>query len=116
HLGNVAHRDGRLLFFDWTDAAVGHPFLDMVSIFDEKDETLRAQLRDEYLVQWQEYSSLESLRHAWHLAERLSALYQAVTFQYILGNVDEVTRSRIRNVIPSYVRWALAAELNSAAN
>ena len=116
HLGNVAHRDGRLLFFDWTDAAVGHPFLDMVSIFDEKDETLRAQLRDEYLVQWQEYSSLENLQHAWRLAERLSALYQAVTFQYILGNLDEVTRKGFRNVIPSYVRWALAAELNSAAN
>ena len=29
HLANVARRDGEYLFFDWTDACVTHPFLDL---------------------------------------------------------------------------------------
>jgi hypothetical protein len=107
HLGNVARRNGQLLFFDWTDAGVGHPFLDVVSIFDEKDKALRARLQDEYLAQWRDYASPEQLKRAWHLAERLSALHQAVTFQYILGSLDDVTRKGFNNVIPTYVRWAL---------
>ena len=32
HLSNVARRPGGYLFFDWTDACVAHPFLDLATI------------------------------------------------------------------------------------
>ena len=32
HLGNVAHHDGLLTVFDWSDASVGHPFVDLVTL------------------------------------------------------------------------------------
>ncbi|MBI1880332.1 MAG: phosphotransferase [Chloroflexi bacterium] len=30
HTGNVALVEGKLLFFDWTDACVTHPFFDVM--------------------------------------------------------------------------------------
>jgi hypothetical protein len=61
HLGNVALRDGKYLFFDWTDACITHPFFDLLSIFDDEDRTEEAVLRDEYLRVWEGSTSRELL-------------------------------------------------------
>ncbi len=106
HLGNVAHHSGRLIFFDWTDACVAHPFLDMISIFNEKDVQLRDFLRDTYLGYWSQYAAPHELLEAWTLAERLAALHQAVTFHAILSNLEETPRKAFGDVLPHYVRLA----------
>ncbi|MFI6812032.1 phosphotransferase [Nonomuraea sp. NPDC050328] len=51
HLGNVATAGERYLFFDWTDAAVGHPFLDLISLYWQHSE----DVRDAYLSRWTAY-------------------------------------------------------------
>lgn len=107
HLGNAAYENGRMLFFDWTDACIAHPFLDMISIFDEKDEAVQHQLRDAYLALWTDYGSMAQLRQAWALAERLSALHQAVSYQFIMPNLEETPRKAFGNVIPHFVRRAM---------
>jgi hypothetical protein len=107
HLGNVARRNGRLLFFDWTDASVAHPFLDMISIFNERDEVLRSRLRDHYLALWGDYGPPAQLRRAWTLAEPLFALHQAVSYQSILRHLEEPSRQGFGDVLPHYVRRAL---------
>ena len=46
HLGNVALRDGGYLFFDWTDACIGFPFLDLFEIyFADGDAAAQTRLR-----------------------------------------------------------------------
>lgn len=45
HAGNVVLREDRITFFDWTDAAISHPFVDMIHIFQEKDDEKRAVLQ-----------------------------------------------------------------------
>src|SRR5215216_5810441 len=59
HLSNVARGPKGYLFFDWTDACVAHPFLDLAKIrrgtgfTDATDEAeLRERLRDAYLPAW----------------------------------------------------------------
>lgn len=80
HPGNVGVRDGRALAFDWTDAAVSHPFLDLVT-FVEKRSPISAdpKLKDAYLAEWDEYASPADLRRALALAEELGALHQVMT-------------------------------------
>lgn len=107
HLDNVASPNGRMLFFDWTDACIAHPFLDMMVIFEEPDEVKRAQLRDVYLEQWTVYEPMEPLLEAWGLAESLWALHQAVSYQTIMANLEEVPKMGFRNVIPAYLREVL---------
>ena len=108
HLGNVAHHAGKMLFFDWTDACIAHPFLDMISIFDEKDEALRARLRDEYLSLWTDFASPQRLDDAFMLAERLAALHQAVSYQSIMAHLEETPKKAFGDVVPHYVRRVLA--------
>jgi aminoglycoside phosphotransferase (APT) family kinase protein len=56
HLGNVAKGPGGPLIFDWTDACVAHPFLDLATIrrgtgeVDVAEAELRARLRAAYLA------------------------------------------------------------------
>jgi hypothetical protein len=37
HAGNIGLRGGRSVFFDWTDACVAQPFLDLVTFLDESE-------------------------------------------------------------------------------
>lgn len=41
HFGNVARSNGNLIFYDWTDACIAHPFMDMLPIFNESDLVLQ---------------------------------------------------------------------------
>jgi Ser/Thr protein kinase RdoA (MazF antagonist) len=41
HVGNVALVNDQIQFFDWTDAAVSHPFFDIFDIFTVKDPPAR---------------------------------------------------------------------------
>lgn len=107
HPGNIATPNGQMLFFDWTDACITHPFLDMMIIFEEEDETKRNQLRDIYLEPWTTFEPKARLLEAWRLAEPLWSLHQAISYQTILANLEPVSRSGFRNVIPAYLRMVL---------
>ena len=84
HLSNVAKGPAGYLFFDWTDACVAHPFLDMITVFHEKD----GALRDAYLAEWTRFEPPDRLRRAWELAEPLGALHHAVGYRSIVANLD----------------------------
>ena len=88
HLSNVAKGPAGYLFFDWTDACVAHPFLDMIMVFHEKDGALRDRLRDAYLAEWTRFEPPDRLRRAWELAEPLGALHHAVSYRSIVANLD----------------------------
>jgi hypothetical protein len=88
HLSNVAKGPAGYLFFDWTDACVAHPFLDMITVFHEEDGALRDRLRDAYLAEWTRFEPPDRLRRAWELAEPLGALHHAVSYRSIVANLD----------------------------
>lgn len=109
HLGNVASRDGTLTFFDWTDASVSHPFVDMVVIFGERDEASRARLRDAYLTIWTGFAPMERLRELWSLAAVVHALHHAVSYGVMLEHIEERARGEVERAVPAYLGRALRA-------
>lgn len=92
HMSNIArrtdHAGEHFVFFDWSDACVAHPFLDMIAILHEKEPTLQSRLRDAYLAVWTPYEPMERLLELWQLAYPLCALHQAVSYRYIACHVE----------------------------
>jgi hypothetical protein len=115
HLSNVAHGPRGYLFFDWTDACVAHPFVDMISIFHEKDGTLRDRLRDAYLAEWTRFEPPARLLRAWRLAEPLGALHHAVSYRSIVANLEPPIDLHMMQSTAYWLRKVLAGLLRQAA-
>jgi hypothetical protein len=107
HLNNVAANAGRQQFFDWSDACVSHPFFDLISVFDEEDRAAQVQLRDAYLSVWSDCVPLERLLEAWALAQPLSDLHQAISYQHILVGLEKAAKVEFGDAVPYYVRKVL---------
>jgi hypothetical protein len=88
HLGNVTRIDGELQYFDWTDACVAHPFIDLLSLQWERDEASRAALLDAYLEPWQQTEPVERLREAVELGSVVIPLHHAVSYQHIVAGLE----------------------------
>jgi hypothetical protein len=85
HPWNVAYRPGRTRVFDWTDAAVSHPFVDLATyVFRTKDLSVRRRLVDAYVDAWSTTASAESLEEAVTLGLVVGALYQVQTYRALL--------------------------------
>ena len=106
HTGNVILHGNSFLYFDWTDAAVSHPFFDMIHIFMEKDEAKKTALQEAYLLAWEENYPKIDVRCAWGLASLLYGLYHAVSYQYIVHGIEELVRPEL-NFTHYYLRKLL---------
>jgi hypothetical protein len=98
HAGNIGLRDGRAVYFDWTDACVAPPFLDLVTFLDESEVLdaapgARERLRAAYLEEWQGVATAEALTRSAALAEPIGMLHQAVSYQHMLPDLEDPTRS-----------------------
>ena len=92
HLGNVARCDGELVYFDWTDACIAHPFTDLHTLQWERDEEVRAALLDAYLAEWEGAIPPERLREAAALASVVIPLHHAVSYQHIVANLEPASK------------------------
>ncbi|MDQ3004781.1 MAG: aminoglycoside phosphotransferase family protein [Chloroflexota bacterium] len=106
HAGNVILHENSFLYFDWTDAAVSHPFFDMIHILMEKDEGKRTALQEAYLLPWEENYPKADVRRAWGLASVLYGLYHAVSYQYIVHGIEELVQPEL-NFTHYYLRKLL---------
>ena len=95
HLGNVARQDGELVYFDWTDACVAHPFIDLLMLQWEQDETNRAALLDAYLAAWEGALPAEQLREAAALAAVVIPLHHAVSYHTIVTGLEPSSKSEL---------------------
>ena len=109
HLANVARGPRGCRFFDWTDACVAHPFLDLPTIRrgtsfagEEVEAELRLRLRDAYLAEWASFEPPHRLARAWELALPLGALHQAVSFRSIVARLQPPVD---RHKAGSTARW-----------
>jgi len=80
HPGNVQWVDGRPLYFDWTDACLSHPFMDLITFFrgrslpDEPDAP--ARLEAAYLGAWREFTDRGDVNQIFASAMRVGAAFQ----------------------------------------
>jgi hypothetical protein len=105
HSGNITGQT--LLFFDWTDACIAHPFLDLstvVAYIEEQTPVGRERVLDVYLNLWTAYEPIERLRVMWQLAEPLGALHQAVSYQHILAALEPTSKPEMVEEMLEWLR------------
>jgi hypothetical protein len=107
HLGNVTRLDGRLAYFDWSDACVAHPFIDLHSLQWERDETIRAALRDAYLEPWRDVVPVARLAEAAELARVVIPLHHAVSYLHIVRALEPDAKPEL-DATHVFLREALA--------
>jgi thiamine kinase-like enzyme len=109
HGGNITGES--LLFFDWTDACVAHPFLDLCTVMQyiaDYNIAGRDQLLATYFQAWTQYEPMERLQAAWQLAEPLGALHQAVSYQHILAVLEPTSKREMIWGVPEWIKRLLA--------
>jgi len=109
HLSNVAGDRNGYVFFDWTDACLAHPFLDLLVVLHEDDAGLRRSLTDAYLAVWAEVAPEDELLELWALAEPLASLNQVISYRSIAMNVEREAAPDFASMIPYWLRKALAS-------
>ena len=107
HPGNVARVDGELAYFDWTDACVAHPFVDLHSLQWERDEATREALLDAYLEPWRGVAPEETLREAVALAGVATPLHHAVSYATIAASLEPVSKPEL-DAAHEFLREAVA--------
>jgi hypothetical protein len=85
HPWNVVFGAGGTRVFDWTDAAVSHPFVDLATyVFRTPDLAARRQMVDGCVRAWSAEGSEELLTEAVALGLVVGALYQVQTYRALL--------------------------------
>jgi hypothetical protein len=110
HMLNVARLGGELVYFDWTDACIAHPFIDLLCLSWEKDEQTRAALQDAYLEPWRGVETAERLREAAAVAAVVIPLHHAVSYQHIVAGLEPAAKPEL-DATPAFLRRVLSAEL-----
>jgi hypothetical protein len=108
HPWNVAAGHAGTRIFDWTDAAVGHPFLDLVTyIMRTSDPARRRQLLQRYLALWSRHLSSHDLQAAGQLALVVGPLYQAYNYWQLIPTVMPDDLAQLRDGDVQWLRRAL---------
>jgi hypothetical protein len=112
HGGNVAWRDGEPVFFDWTDACLAHPFVDMATLWSDDPAAPLAphypRLRDAYLEAWTDGTPAPRLRAAFEQALTLGAFFQAVSYHRIVRSLEPAACHEWAGARPAWLRQGLA--------
>jgi hypothetical protein len=109
HLGNITVQKGDYIFFDWTDASISLPFLDLFQLYFEFElNEERARWRDAYLALWTEYESPGRVREAWELAKPLCALHHAISYLTIVNHIEPLARDELFHGLPDNLQRVLA--------
>jgi Ser/Thr protein kinase RdoA (MazF antagonist) len=84
HPWNATVEPHGIRIVDWSDAAIGPPFLDLgVALFDVHDTAARSRLVEAYLEPWRGLATERELREAAALGEVLGSVYQAQSYRAI---------------------------------
>jgi aminoglycoside phosphotransferase (APT) family kinase protein len=113
HVGNVAYDGDRVRIFDWTDAAVGHPFLDATLLARPADEgteddvdepALDRDVIDAYTARWRAHLPGADVDRAMELALPVNELYQALSYEGIYRHQEDAARWELGGVVERFVR------------
>ncbi len=106
HQGNIHLSGQAVTIFDWSDAAVGFPWVDaMLALFAPEEE--RDAARDVYLTCWERYASLEELRDLWEQWIPLFYIHHAISYFSIFANLDPTTSWELGGNAAEFLRHAL---------
>jgi hypothetical protein len=110
HPWNVALRaDGDALIFDWTDASVAHPALDVVTyVMRTPDVAVRTALFDRFLACWEGELGRAPDAHLARLVLSVGALHQAHTYVQLIPTLMPEDLSQLAGGDVQWLRRAMA--------
>jgi hypothetical protein len=109
HPWNVTDEPTGPRIFDWTDAAISHPFTDLAVYVTRADAVaLRRAMRDAYLAQWADRLEPAALVEAGDLAIIVGTLYQVDSYLRILESLDPDDVWDLAHALGSWARSAVA--------
>jgi hypothetical protein len=109
HPWNIVAGSNGPIVYDWSDAAVSHPFLDLpVFIRRAKDPAARRAIRAAYLAPWSDPLPPIELAEAGDLALVAGSIYQVESYLAILESLDPEDRYDMAGAPGSWMRHALA--------
>lgn len=110
HPWNVTDEPSGPRIFDWTDAAISHPFTDLaVYAMRADDVAIRRANRDRYLAHWAHQLDPAALVEAGELAIVVGTLYQVDSYLRILESLDPDDLWDLGSAAASWARAAVAA-------
>ncbi|WP_395142624.1 phosphotransferase [Armatimonas sp.] len=99
HMGNVAqgpNKDGSLLYFDWTDASVGLPWLDILTaLWEDTDEASRKL-----------YAAWSTPLPPWETIVPLTALHHAISYRHIYHALEPCVQHEHKGGVKFFLRKA----------
>ncbi len=118
HDGNIFVQDQRIIFTDWGESALTHPFFTLVVMLRGLENTLDLQpeapevlqLRDWYLSSWTDYAPLAELQAIVGLAQRIGYLNRALTWRMVISNLPESLKPEYANAVPAYLQEFINTE------
>jgi hypothetical protein len=116
HDGNIFTNNGRVLFFDWGDSSVSHPFFSLRTVFVSIEYTFGLEENDPlinefgvgYMERWTEFESLENLHRAYDIAKKIWSISTAVKYWTYLRQIERA-RDDFRDALPSLMKEFLDA-------
>jgi hypothetical protein len=106
HYGNLTRIAGNLVYFDWSDACLAHPFIDLHSLQWERMQH-HAALVDAYLEPWEDVAPRAQLLGAVELARVVIPLHHAVSYATIVGALEPTAKVEL-DATHVFLREALA--------
>ena len=111
HPWNVTADHAGMRFFDWTDAAVSHPFVDLATFVPRCDDpSLRRQMWEAYIDSWRDYLTAAERDEAARLALVVGMLYQLETYRLLVPTLMPGNPIRERGRELPHSRVGLAHE------
>lgn len=108
HSHNVAVSPTGPRVFDWTDAAVGLPFVDLAPyLIRVEDVEVRRRLRDAYLARWADLLGPAELAEAGDLALIAGALHQVEGYDILVSSLDPADHADMGPATASWMRRSL---------
>ncbi|WP_077622903.1 phosphotransferase [Sediminibacillus massiliensis] len=103
HSNNIRLSEGRLVFFDWGDASVTHPFFSTRVFWNALDDLAASELewlelinefRPYYLEPWTKFASIDNLEKALLISDELACVQRALSwYLYLSPSKDKISDS-----------------------
>ncbi len=111
HDANIFLQNERIIFTDWGECAVTHPFFTLVVMMRSVDNSLGANfspeaglLRDMVLEQWTSYAPLAELQSVVKLAQRIGYVNRALTWKMSIAMMPDELKAEYAIAVPSYLK------------
>ncbi|WP_168217864.1 aminoglycoside phosphotransferase family protein [Occultella kanbiaonis] len=110
HVGNVAVDADRLVIYDWTDAAIAHPFLDAALLarsHRQEDPAAGDAVLAEFAAPWRAHSPGVDVDRALALAPVANLVHQCISYEGIARSLEPDARWELAGVVAANLRRLL---------